>query len=148
MILAVLGVVMLAGSMKLSAIVDAQASVWNVVTQPFAFLLFFICMLAELNRTPFDMPEAESELVGGFNTEYSSMRFALFFVAEYANMFTWSLLRRAAVLRRVGRTGACRARHRVADAQDLRDRLRDHLGARDASAHCASTSSWRSAGRC
>lgn len=91
MILAAMGVVMLAGSMKLSTIVESQSPVWNIVTQPFAFLLFFICLLAELNRVPFDMPEAESELVSGFNIEYSSMRFALFFVAEYANMFTLSL---------------------------------------------------------
>lgn len=92
MIMAVLGVVMVAGATSLSGIVTAQAGLWNVVTQPFAFLLFFMGMLAELNRTPFDVPEAESELVGGFNTEYSSMRFALFFVAEYVNVFTWSLL--------------------------------------------------------
>lgn len=92
MILSVLGIVMLAGSMRLSDIVDAQAGAWYIVVQPFAFLLFFIGMLAELNRVPFDIPEAESELVGGFNTEYSSMRFALFFVAEYANVFTWSLI--------------------------------------------------------
>jgi NADH-quinone oxidoreductase subunit H len=92
MIMAVLGVVMIAGATGLAAIVEAQSALWNVVLQPFAFLLFFIGMLAEINRTPFDMPEAESELVGGFNTEYSSMRFALFFVAEYVNVFTWSLL--------------------------------------------------------
>lgn len=92
MILAVMGVVMLGETMKLSGIVEAQAGLWNVVTQPFAFLIFFICMLAELNRVPFDMPEAESELVAGFSTEYSSMRFALFFVAEYINVFTWSLI--------------------------------------------------------
>jgi len=92
MILAIMGVVMLAESMQISAIVEAQTPVWNAITQPFAFILFFIGMLAELNRTPFDMPEAESELVGGFNTEYSSMRFALFFVAEYINVFTWSLI--------------------------------------------------------
>jgi NADH-quinone oxidoreductase subunit H len=91
MILAVLGVVMLAGSMRLSTIVDAQAGVWNAVTQPFAFLLFFIGTLAELNRTPFDMPEAESELVAGYMTEYSSMQFAMFFLTEYSNLFTWSL---------------------------------------------------------
>ena len=91
MILAALGVVMLAGSMRLSAIVDAQAHVWNIVTQPFAFVLFFIGTLAELNRTPFDLPEAESELVAGYMTEYSSMRFAMFFLAEYSNVFTWSL---------------------------------------------------------
>jgi NADH-quinone oxidoreductase subunit H len=92
MVLATVGVVMATGSMKLSSIVGAQSVVWNAVTQPLAFLLFFIGILAEINRTPFDIPEAESELVAGFNTEYSSMRFALFFVAEYMNVFTVSLL--------------------------------------------------------
>lgn len=92
MVVSAIGLVMTAGSMRLAAIVEAQATVWNALTQPLAFLIFFICVLADLNRTPFDIPEAESELVGGYNTEYSSMRFALYFVAEYANMFTLSLL--------------------------------------------------------
>ena len=92
MVLSVAGLVMIAGSMKLSGIVAAQSGVWNVVTQPLAFIMFFIGILAEVNRTPFDIPEAESELVAGFNIEYSSMRFALFFVAEYMNVFTVSLL--------------------------------------------------------
>lgn len=92
MILAAMGVVMLAGSMRISDIVAAQESLYNIALQPFAALVFFIAMLAEINRTPFDMPESESELVGGINTEYSSMRFALFFVAEYMNIFTWSLI--------------------------------------------------------
>ncbi len=92
MIMAVLGVIMLASSMKLSTIVESQSGLWNVVTQPFAFLIFFIGMLAELNRTPFDLPEAESELVAGYMTEYSGLRWGLFFVNEYGGVFTWPLL--------------------------------------------------------
>jgi NADH-quinone oxidoreductase subunit H len=92
MILSVLGVIMLASSMRLSTIVESQSHVWNAVTQPFAFLLFFIGMLAELNRTPFDLPEAESELVAGYMTEYSGLRWGLFFVNEYGGVFTWPLL--------------------------------------------------------
>ncbi len=92
LLLSVAGVVMSSESLRLTDIVNAQDTVWNIVCQPLGFLIFFVGVLAELNRVPFDLPEAESELVSGFNTEYSSMRFALFFLAEYMNVFTWSLV--------------------------------------------------------
>lgn len=90
----IIGVLMLAGSLSLVNIVKAQQSsgVWYVFYQPVAFLLFFICGVAETNRAPFDLPEAESELVAGFHTEYSGFRFSLFFLAEYANMITVSAM--------------------------------------------------------
>lgn len=91
MILTVLCVVMVVGSMSLTNIVQQQEGLWNIVAYPVllvpAFLIYFTCALAELNRAPFDLPEAESELVSGFHTEYSGMRFAFFFLAEFANNF-------------------------------------------------------------
>lgn len=87
-----LGVVMLAGSLNLSEIVNAQKNTWFVLLQPVSFVIFFIAATAELNRGPFDLPEAEQELVGGYHTEYTGMRFALFFLSEYANLLSISAL--------------------------------------------------------
>ncbi len=81
-----IGTLILAGSLRLTDIVEAQRGMWFIVYQPFAFLLYLVAGLAEINRTPFDMPEAESELACGFNIEYSSMKFALYFMAEYVHM--------------------------------------------------------------
>lgn len=83
----VLGVIMLAGSFSLVDIVKAQERLWFVVPQALAFFVYLIASVAEINRAPFDIPEAESELVAGFHTEYSGLRFSFFFMAEYANMF-------------------------------------------------------------
>ncbi len=84
--------VLMAGTLSMVGFVDAQynAGFWYAFAQPVAFVVFFIGGLAETNRAPFDMPEAEQELTGGFHTEYSGMRFALFFLAEYANMIVIS----------------------------------------------------------
>jgi NADH-quinone oxidoreductase subunit H len=90
--LSVLGVVLLAQSLSMVQIVTAQAHVWQwyVFRQPIGFFVYLTAAIAEVNRTPFDIPEAEQELVAGYNTEYSGMKFAMFFFAEYANLFTIS----------------------------------------------------------
>lgn len=90
--LAVVGVVLYSGSLSTATIVGAQASGWYFWLLLPSFVVFVIAMVGETNRAPFDLPEAESELVGGFHTEYSSLKFALFFLAEYVNMVTVSAM--------------------------------------------------------
>jgi len=81
------------GSLSLNAIVDSQREWhWNILYQPVGFIIFIICAFAEANRTPFDLPESESELIGGYHTEYSSMKLGLFLFAEYINMFISSAM--------------------------------------------------------
>lgn len=92
MALALIAVFLYAGSLSTSEIVAAQESRWFVLTLPVSFVIFVIAITGETNRAPFDLPEAESELVGGFNTEYSSLKFAMFFLAEYINIVTVSAL--------------------------------------------------------
>lgn len=91
----VIGVVMLAGTLDLNGIINAQISSpfkWYIIPQIIGFFVFLIAAFAETNRVPFDLPEAETELVAGFHTEYSALKFALFFMAEYVNMFTVSVM--------------------------------------------------------
>ena len=90
--LSLVGVFIYTGSMSTSRIVEAQEGLWLAVPLLPSFLLFLVAMVAETNRAPFDLPEGEGELVGGFHTEYSSLKFALFFLAEYVAMFTVSAI--------------------------------------------------------
>ena len=91
--LSLIGVLMISGSLNLNEIVEAQAGLkWNIFYQPLGFLIFMIAAYAETNRAPFDLPEAEPELVGGYHTEYSGMKFGVFFLAEYANMIASSAM--------------------------------------------------------
>jgi len=92
MSLSIMGVVMQAGSFNLSEIVEAQHNLWFVVPQFFGFVVFFIAGIAETHRLPFDLPEAESELVAGFHSEYSGMKFGMFFVGEYLGVTLISAL--------------------------------------------------------
>jgi NADH-quinone oxidoreductase subunit H len=95
--LSIIGVILVANTLSLRELVDMQAADsfwffknWFIWKQPVAFLLYLTCAIAETNRAPFDLPEAESELVAGYHTEYSSMRFSMFFIGEYANMIAVS----------------------------------------------------------
>ena len=88
--ISLVSVILMTGTLSLAGIVRQQEHMWFIVPQFFAFVIFLLCGIAETNRAPFDLPEAETELVAGFHTEYSSMKFALYFLAEYANMMVVS----------------------------------------------------------
>jgi NADH-quinone oxidoreductase subunit H len=90
--MAFVGPMMIAGSMSMMDIVKAQSHLWFILLQPVAFVIYFISSLAEINRAPFDMPEAEQELTAGYHTEYSGMKFALFFMAEYIKMIAIAMI--------------------------------------------------------
>jgi NADH-quinone oxidoreductase subunit H len=95
--LSLIGVILQAGTLDLQRIVELQSrwhgAGWFLIwLQPLGFIIYLVAAIAETNRVPFDLPEAETELVAGFHTEYSAMKFALFFLAEYINMFTVSML--------------------------------------------------------
>jgi NADH-quinone oxidoreductase subunit H len=92
LVLSVLGVILLTGSLNLNDIVQQQENVWFIVLQPIAFVVFFIASTAELNRTPFDLPESENELVAGYHVEYTGFRWAFFMLAEYVYLFAMSAL--------------------------------------------------------
>ncbi|MEI6045316.1 MAG: NADH-quinone oxidoreductase subunit NuoH [Chloroflexota bacterium] len=88
--LALLGVVVLAGSLNMNKIVEAQHRIWFFIPEIIAFVVYVVAAFAEVNRAPFDLPEAEQELIAGYHTEYSGLRFAMFFASEYINMITVS----------------------------------------------------------
>ena len=132
--LSVLGVVLMAGSLSLTEIVDEQQdTVWYAVPQFVGLLVFFAAGTAETNRPPFDLPEADTELVAGYHTEYSGMRFGLFSMAEYVNMITLSGLCVTLFFGGwIGPVGA--ARPGLVPAQGAGPDLPLHLAARDAAA--------------
>jgi NADH-quinone oxidoreductase subunit H len=91
--ISMIALLMVTGTLSLKEmVVQQQAGYWNIVKQPLGFLIFLICAFAECNRTPFDLPEAENELIGGYHTEYSSMKLGFFLFAEYINMFISSVI--------------------------------------------------------
>ncbi len=90
--MAVASCILFAGSLSMVDVVNSQDMIWNIFRNPLGFLIFFVAALAEANRTPFDLVEAEQELVGGFHTEYSSMKFGMFFLAEYMHVTIGSML--------------------------------------------------------
>lgn len=92
LVLSIIGVILLVGSLQMSEIVSAQSGLWFIIWQPLGFIVFFISAIAEMNRSPFDMVEADSEIVAGYFIEYSGMRFAVFYLAEYISAFASSAI--------------------------------------------------------
>ncbi|MBI4321113.1 MAG: NADH-quinone oxidoreductase subunit NuoH [Chloroflexi bacterium] len=92
LVLSIIGVVLLVGSLSTVSIVNGQAGLWFIIWQPIGFLVYLISAIAEVNRTPFDLVEAESEIIAGYHIEYSGMRWSLFFLAEYMNAFAISAI--------------------------------------------------------
>ena len=91
--ISLIALLMVTGTLSLKEmVVQQQAGLWNIAYQPLGFLIFLICAFAECNRTPFDLPEAESELIGGYHTEYSSMKLGFYLFSEYINMFISSVI--------------------------------------------------------
>jgi NADH-quinone oxidoreductase subunit H len=90
--LALVSLVLVTNSLNLNTIVEYQSTLPLIVLQPIGFLIYFVCGMSEANRSPFDLPETENELVSGFNTEYGAIKFALFFMAEYINMIILAAL--------------------------------------------------------
>ena len=136
MTMSVVGVLILAGTTSLAGIVHAQNNLWFIVPQFVGFVIYLITAVAETNRAPFDLVEAETELVGGFHTEYSGLRFGLFFIAEYLNMISVACV---ATLLFLGGWNAAvrldlRSRHRLVRAESGALHLHVHLAAHDAAA--------------
>ncbi|MCL5264796.1 MAG: NADH-quinone oxidoreductase subunit NuoH [Chloroflexi bacterium] len=92
LVLSIIGIIMLTGSLSTVSIVNAQAGLWFVIWQPLGFVIYFISAVAEINRSPFDLVEGESEIVAGYFIEYSGMRFALFYLGEYISAFAMSAI--------------------------------------------------------
>lgn len=92
MVLSALGVILLTSSLSMVSIVEEQSRVPFILLQPLGFLIYFISAIAEVNRAPFDLPEAESEIIAGYHTEYSGMKYAMFLLAEYINAFIVSAI--------------------------------------------------------
>ena len=141
--LALVAVLMYSGHLRMSEIVAQQDKVWNVIPQFPAFVVYLICGLAETNRPPFDLAEAETELVAGFHTEYSGIKFAMFYIGEYVNTVTVSAIAVTLFL------GGWRGPHPhfllwlwprpVVPAQGHRGHLRLHPGARQPCRACGTT---------